>query len=372
LTPGLEEKGLGNTVERRISMIYTKSQLAGKALTVLGPTSADKLGITLAHEHCLIDLSSNFAEPKEASERKLAHEPVTFKNVGYIRYHRNNLDNRLLLDEDQAVSELAPFRHAGGETIIDVTNVDLARDPLALKRISLRTGLNIVMGSGYYDKKGQCLPVMEKRTEEDIAEELVKDIFEGVGDTGIHSGIIGEIGCSWPLEDCERKVLRASAMAQKETGAPLSVHPGRCEEAPFEINQILKESGANLDHTVICHIDRTSFQTENRYKIADAGCYLAYDEWGVEGYYSETLSMIDILNDTQRIAHIKDLILKGYGSQVLISHDICYKDRYMSLGGHGYNHILYNAVPAMRRRDMSEEQINLLLIDNPKRFFVFR
>lgn len=353
-------------------MIYTKSQLTGKALTVLGPISADKLGITLTHEHCLIDMTSNFVEPREAAAKKLANEPVSFKNVGYIRYHRNNLDNRLLLDEGQAIAEIAPFKYAGGETIVDVTNVDLARDPVALKRISLETGLNIIMGSGYYDKKGQRLSVMEKLTEEDIAEEITKDIFEGVSYTGIHSGIIGEIGCSWPLEDCERKVLRAAGLAQKETGAPLSVHPGRCEDSPFEIINILREVGADLGHTLICHIDRTVFEAKNRYKIADSGVYLEYDEWGVEGYYPETVSITDILNDTQRIAQIKDLIKKDYGSQILISHDICYKDRYMAFGGHGYNHILYNAVPAMRRRDMSEEQINDLLIANPARFLGFR
>ena len=353
-------------------MIYTNAQLVGKALTVLEAVPADTLGITLTHEHCLIDMTSNFVEPKEASAKKLAHEPLTFKNVGVIRYHRSNLDNRTLLDEDLAVSEITPFKDAGGGTIVDVTPVDLARDAVALKRISIKTGLNIIMGCGYYDEPAQNLSVMEKRTEEDIAEEFTKEIFEGVGDTGIHSGIIGEIGCSWPLKDSERKVLRAAGMAQKETGAPLAVHPGRCEEAPVEIIKILKEVGADLGHTVICHVDRTLFEAENRYKIAESGAYLEYDLWGIEGYYPEALSVTDVLNDTQRIAQIKDLMAKGYGNQILVSHDICYKDRYMSLGGHGYNHILYNAVPAMRRRDMNEEQINNLLIENPARFLAFR
>jgi len=353
-------------------MAFSKEQLVGNALTVLGPVPADTLGITLAHEHCLIDMTSNFVEPKEASAKRLAREPLTIKNVGIIRYHRNNLDNRTLLDEDLAVSETIPFKHAGGRTIVDVTPVDLERDPTALKRISIKTGLNVIMGCGYYDEPAQDLPVMEKRTEEDIAEEFVKEIFEGVGDTGVHPGLIGEIGCSWPLKDSERKVLRAAGMAQKETGSPLSVHPGRCEDAPVEIIQILREVGADLEHTVICHVDRTLFKADNRYTIAESGAYLEYDLWGIEGYYPEMLSVTDVLNDTQRIAHIKDLMAKGYGGQILVSHDICYKDRYLSLGGHGYQHILCNAVPAMRRRDMSEAQIDALLVDNPARFFAFR
>ena len=355
-------------------MSYTKSQLAGQALTVLGPISVDDLGVTLSHEHCLIDITCVFVEPEEATARKLAFEPLSFKNAGYIQYHgTENRDNLLLLDEELALTEILPFKHAGGGTIVDVTNVDLARDPLALKRISNATGLNVIMGSGYYVRVGQNLEVMDKRNEEDIAEEIVKDILEGVGATGVHAGIIGEIGCSWPLEDCERKVLRAAGIAQKETGAPLNIHPGRFEDAPFEIVAILKEVGADLSHTVMDHMDRTIFDSKKLYKLADFGCYLAFDEWGSEGYYPESLSAItDIMNDTQRIAYIKDLMLKGYGSQILVSHDICAKRRYMAFGGHGYNHILYNAVPAMRRRGLNEEQVNELLIENPKRFLAFK
>jgi len=331
----------------------------------------DNLGITLSHEHCLFDGTCDFVEPREIRAKKIANEPLSFKNVGYIRYGRFNRDDMQLTDETQAIEELLPFKQAGGGTIVDATNLDLGRDPVALKRISLATGLNIIMGSGYYTKTGQDLHLMAKRTEEDIAQEMVQDIFEGVGDTGIHSGIIGEIGCSWPLADCERKVLRASGLAQKESGAPLHVHPGRFEEAPVEIIKILKAVGADLSRIAIDHFERTVFEAKNRYAIADSGCYLEYDLWGIEGYFNESFAVLDIPNDAQRIAQIKDLIAHGYGSQILISHDICQKCHYMAFGGHGYNHILNNVVPAMRRREMTASQINDLLIENPKRFLAF-
>lgn len=354
-------------------MAYTKSRIHGKVQTVLGLISGDEMGITLSHEHCLVDISCLFNEPKEEVSNKLAHEPVSFSNIGYIRYHMaDNRDNLILSDEKQAIHELMLFKRAGGRTIVDNTNVDLGRNPLALKRISQATGLNIIMGSGYYVKAGQRVDLMDKRTEEDIAEEMIENIFQGVDGTGIHCGLIGEIGCSWPLENCERKVLRAAGIAQKETGAPLVVHPGRNEDSPAETIKILREIGTDLYHTVVSHIDRTVFEPKNRYRLADAGCYLAYDLWGIEGYYPESLSITDVLNDTQRIAQIKDLIAHGYGSQILVSHDIAYKCRYMSYGGHGYAHILHNTLPAMRRRNMSEEQINDLLIENPKRFFAFK
>jgi len=352
-------------------MRNTKHELKGKAQTVLGPISTDELGVTLSHEHCLYDGTCDFVEPEDITARKIANEPLSFKNVGYIRYGRFNRDDMQLTDETQAVNELLPFKHAGGQTIVDATNADLGRDPLALKRISLATGLNIVMGSGYYTEKGQDLDLMEKRSEEDIAEEIVRDIFEGVGGTGVRSGIIGEIGCSWPLADCEKKVLRASGLAQKESGAPMHVHPGRFEDAPAEIIKILKEVGADLSRIAIDHFERTVFEAGNRYAIADSGCYLEYDLWGIEGYFNESFAVLDIPNDARRIAQIKDLIAHGYGSQILISHDICQKCHYMAYGGHGYNHILSNVVPAMRRREMTERQINDLLIENPKRFLAF-
>ena len=338
--------------------------------TVLGPVPPDDLGITLCHEHCLIDLAGVLCLPKEASKRKIAFEPVSFENVYYLRFHPvESRDNLLLLDEEVAVRELLRFKRLGGQTVVDHTNVDLGRDPIALTRISRATGLHIVMGSGYYVKAAQDLETMDKRSDEDIAREIVQEIREGVDNTGIKPGLIGEIGCSWPLEEAEKKVVRAAGLAQKETGAPLSIHPGRNEEAPFELIGILNEVGTDLSHTVMCHTGRTVFDPKNRYAIAETGCYLAYDLWGNEGYYPEVLSTADILNDTQRISQIKDLFAHGFGNQILISHDICYKCRYTHLGGHGYGHILENAVPAMMKREMNTDHINDLLVNNPKKFF---
>jgi phosphotriesterase-related protein len=352
-------------------MKYTRQELSGKALTVMGLIPVNDLGITLPHEHCLLDARCCLAEPLEMSAGRLFHEPLSFKNVGYVRYGRDNLDNYLLTDEEHAIKELMFYKSAGGTTLADATPVDLARNPQALKRISSATGLNIIMGSGYYVKACQGRYLDDTRTEDSIAEEIVSDILDGVGDSGIHAGIIGEIGCSWPLEPCEKRVLQAAAMAQKETGAPLHVHPGRSEDAPTEIIKILKEVGADLNRTVIDHIDRTVTEPKNRYRLADSGCFLEYDLFGIETYYPETLAVIDVPNDAQRIAQIRDLMSHGYGDQILISQDFDQKYRYKSFGGHGYDHILTNAIPAMRRRGMTDDQIDSLLIDNPKRLFTF-
>src|SRR5262249_36608269 len=124
---------------------------AGQVQTVLGAVAPDAIGITLPHEHLLIDFKVMFAEPAAASDKGRAWEPVTMANLGWVRQHFNaNLDNLRLTDEQVAIDEIRLFQRAGGVTVVDPTPVTLARDPLALARIARVTGLNVVMGSGYY------------------------------------------------------------------------------------------------------------------------------------------------------------------------------------------------------------------------------
>ena len=116
--------------------------LSGKALTVLGAVEAEAMGVTLPHEHLLIDFAVMFREPAGAGDRGLAYQPVGLANLGWVRQNFNaNLDNLRLLDEQTAQDEITLFRRAGGQTVVDPTNVSLARDPLALARIARATGL---------------------------------------------------------------------------------------------------------------------------------------------------------------------------------------------------------------------------------------
>jgi phosphotriesterase-related protein len=348
-------------------MAMSKSDLAGKAQTVLGLISPQSLGITLTHEHLFVDLSIGLRrmgnEPSEATVRELFYQKVTPENRWWINYHpTTNLDNLVLQNEEIATREALFYRHAGGGSLVDASNSCMARDALALARVSRATGLNIIMGSGYYVPSTYPTD-MDSKTEEEICEEIVCDVTVGVGDTGIRAGIIGEIGCDWPLSDNERKVLRAAAKAQQVTGAPLSVHPGRDAKAPLEIVEILIKSGADIRRTVICHIDRTLTRAEDRRKLAETGCYLEYDLFGQEGYYF--VPTIDLPNDHQRINEVTQLIELGHLHQTLLSQDICMKYRLRRYGGHGYDHILRNVVPIMRTKGMSEEEIHTLLIENP-------
>lgn len=343
----------------------------GKVQTVLGLIEPAELGITLAHEHLMSDGSGWFVEPDDAFDRAMAYQPVSVDILWWLTYHRfSNLDDLISMDEDEAVEEILHFKNAGGNSLVEMSNVGLARSPKALARISRRTGLNIIMGSGYYIDSS--LPAdMDERSEDQITEEIVRDIDEGVGNTGICAGLIGEIGCTWPLTDNERKSLRAAARAQKITGAALNIHPGQHEDSAMQAVRIVEEAGADLTKTTIDHIDRAVRDRDNRIALAKMGLYMEYDLFGREGYYPMEHRKIDLPNDHMRINEIMDLMNLGYGRQILISQDIWNKTQRRKYGGWGYAHIMDNTLPVIRSKGMTNDDIRMIMVENPARLFTF-
>ena len=262
------------------------------------------------------------------------------------------------------------YKQYGGGSLVDATSIGIARDPIGLVRISQAIGVNIIMGASYYVAPAHP-PYMSSRTEDELAEQIVRDVMEGVDGTDTRSGVIGEIGCSWPLADSERKVLRASAMAQRLTSAPLSIHPGRDETAPLEIIKLLTEAGADLTHTIMCHLDRTVFLRDTLKTIAESGCYMEWDLFGRENSYYPLNPKVDMPSDAKRMDDIAWIASEGYGRKVLVAHDICAKHRLEKYGGHGYYYILGHIVPRMRERGFSREAIDNILIDNPRDALTF-
>ena len=196
---------------------------------------------------------------------------MALENLGWVRYDPfRNKDNLELLDENMAIYEIGLFKAAGGGTIVDATTIGIGRDPVALVNVAEATGVNIVMGAGYYVDIVHPSD-MDDRSEEQLASQMINELTVGVGGTGVRAGIIGELGCSWPLTRNERKVLRAGAWAQKETGAAILIHPGRNPRAPFEILDILEEAGADISRVIMGHLDRTILDTATLLEFADRG-----------------------------------------------------------------------------------------------------
>ena len=348
-----------------------QEELIGKAQTVLGLVEPDALGITLPHEHLLIDESVYFVEPRRASERKLAYEPIRLDNLYWIKTHwENHLNSLGLKDEKEVIKEAMLFKHCGGGTIVELTNIGLSRDPLGLTRISRATGLNIIMGSGYYIGGSHPLDLIDM-SEEQIAKQIVQDILVGVDDTGVRAGIIGEIGCSAPLEDNESKVVRASAIAQRQTGAAINIHPGMTDDSVIEIVEILIDAGADLNRTVISHVDIWGYSMDTLRRLLENGCYIEYDSFGYEGLFRFHGHFLDMPTDIQRIKAVVNLIEEGHIKRILLSGDIDSQVTLVTYGGYGYAHIVRDIVPVMVDKGMTESQINTLLVENPKRLLTF-
>ena len=165
-----------------------KSQLSGLAQTVLGPVDPSTLGMTTTHEHIFIDFVCMYTPPTEASAKHLGEEQVTMENLGWVRYDPfRNIDNLELLDEDLAIYEIALFGRVGGGTIVDATTIGIGRDPLALARVARATGVNIVMGAGYYVDIVHP-DDMDDRSEDEITQQMIDELTVGVGTHGGEGG----------------------------------------------------------------------------------------------------------------------------------------------------------------------------------------
>ena len=345
--------------------------MKSKVITVAGPIDPADLGPTLVHEHIMVDLKCWVEEPAEAGLKALFMKPVSMEDLEWMSKNPfKNRDNTILSDPKMANEELMVFKGYGGMTIVDVTLRDLGRDPQALRAISSDTGINIIMGSGYYVNTSHPSD-MDEKGKDDICDEIVSEIVKGVDNTGIKPGIIGEIGLvdltKYPNEE---KCLRGAAMAQLETGAPLTIHPPLLEDQSERILDILDEEGADLTKVIMGHMDVYFDDLENAVFLAEQGLYIEYDCWGVDPIWNP-LSGRHFPSDLQRLGAVEMLVGEGCQRKILLSHDICLKNRLKSYGSHGYAHILRSVVPMFKEAGVSKEVIETMLVENPRKVLTF-
>ena len=166
--------------------------------------------------------------------------------------------------------------------------------------------------------------------------------------------------------------MKASALAQKETGAPLIIHPGRNEDAPMQIVNVLKEAGGDISRTVMSHLDRTLFTDDRWEELAKTGIYLELDLFGIECSYYQQNNDVYMPHDGQRIERVVKLVKNGHVNQLLLAHDIHTNHRLRSFGGHGYSHIFERIVPRLIHQGLSEDDIEQITVRNPKKWLLFK
>ena len=248
----------------------------------------------------------------------------------------------------------------GIRNIVDMTNQSMGRAPEYARRLTEETGINIVLSTGHY-LEDFIDPSILDRTPEEIAEEAVRDLTEGIGGSGIKAGVIGEIAWSYPgPREKELRSWEGMCIAARRTGAVVSTHPSH---GTLQIPQaeFLLSRGIAPEKIVIGHIEFYKGD-ESLKKLLDMGVYIGLDMIG----------KIAGMGDEYRADTVRKVKEWGRLDQLLLSMDICRKEDLRSDGGYGYSHLFESFLPMLEKRGVTGDDIELMLGKNPERVFSFR
>ena len=326
-----------------------------KVNTVLGPIDTGDLGFTLSHEHVLCGaggIPPNFPD---------------FFGEGF---------------KDRIVNDLIEVKKGGVDTIVDATTVDIGRDIELIAEVSRRSGVNIIASTGWFRNYH---PFLAGASADKWAQMFIREIEVGVGDTGIKCGIIKQASDREAFPGLPREgeiLLRAAARACIQTNVPIGFHTNMLFQIAFQQITILKEEGVDLRRVKIDHANDT-IDLEFLIWCCEQGCYLGWDRYPGR-----------CVTPPMRTRTMKALIDAGYGDRILPSHDKIlawtegtWLDEHINAAWdhltkpyyidgntevrnpYGMLYIKKVAFPQLREMGVSEEQINQLCVDNPRRFF---
>ena len=303
-------------------------------MTVQGPVDPSTLGFILPHEHTQCALW-HIADRWDYWE--------------------------LTPDEPVILAELALFKEAGGTALADLTLPGIGRDPAWLRRISELSGLHVVMGGGWYRTAYYPPEVLiERRSVDSLAEELVHDATVGVGETGIRIGILGEIGTDKPwVTPSEERVFRAVARASRRTGMAVSTHAVLSDVGAAQLT-ILEEEGMDPGRVVIGHAD--SYQVLDHYlSLINRGASIEFDFLGM------SFTPMEMYGEAKIINLLLELLGRGHADRILLSHDVCHNSQLRTFEGNGYVYLSSTFLPRLRERGVSEAEIEQMTFANPRR-----
>jgi phosphotriesterase-related protein len=315
--------------------------------TVRGPVDVDALGVTLMHEHVFI-----------VNEEIRQNYPSEYQD-GW------NDDARV----DDAIGKLNAVAARGCQTIVDPTVIGLGRDINRIRRVADGTDLNIIVATGLYTYNDVpfyfAYRFPSSADGDPMTSLFVRDITSGIAGTGVKAAFlkcaVDEPGLTPGVE----RVLRAVCRAHAETGAPITVHTHPRSGTGREVVRVLREEGADLTKVVLGH---SGDSTDLAYltDLADAGCLLGMDRFGID--------LITPFED--RVATVAELCARGYAERMVLSQDAsCYIDWFppgtvsMFAPSWHFEHVFDDVLPALRARGVTDDQIDAMLVANPRRYF---
>ena len=339
-------------------------------MTVTGRIRPDEVGVTLMHEHLLIDLAGVIGPPADIGPEPIGDgiHMADLADIGWSPDAFFSPLNADLSDPAMAADEARAFADAGGQTIVELTPIGLRRDVALLPSIAAAAGINVVVGSAWFREGAR--PASASVMSADQLAATIVDVFEqGIEGTSVRPGIIGEIGPSSPIGPWEIRSLRASVIAARTTGMAMSVHVDRWQKEGLRIVDILEEAGADLSRVVIGHLNTTVDDIGYHLALARRGVVLGYDLCGSEvprapGRFPP--------RDSELLPALERLIADGHEDQIVLSHDLSFKTEYRRYGGRGYGHIPRRVVPLLRDHGIASMTIDRITRSTPTRLLTLR
>jgi predicted metal-dependent phosphotriesterase family hydrolase len=302
--------------------------------TVGGDIAPESLGFTLPHEHTAIQL---WQIPNRWDYWELTR------------------------DEEIITSELRAFRERGGTALVDLTLPGVGRDPEWLRALSEKTAVTIVMGCGWY--RGAHYPaeaLIDRRTVDDLAREIVREFHDGVASTGVRPGIIGEIGVDKPwLSSQEERVHRAAARAARATGMAITTHSVMSRVGLAQLD-VFEQEGADPSRVVVGHAD--SHPSLDYYlEIVRRGANVEFDFLGMQ------FTPMEKYGEPRLIRLLCELVERGHADRVFLSQDVCHNSQLKHYHGGGYTYLAETFLPRLRDAGVDDTTIEQMTVRNPRR-----
>jgi phosphotriesterase-related protein len=272
---------------------------------------------------------------------------------------------------DDAVSKLKALAAQGVRTIADPTVIGLGRYIPRIQTIAERVPeLNIIPATGcytydqvpwFFHYRG---PGIGANFPEPMTQMFVKDITEGIADTGVKAAFLKCAIDHQGMTNGVARVMRAVARAHRETGAPITIHTHPGTQTGLAVKKLLDEEGVDPTRVVLGHSGDSS-DIDHLSELADYGFILGMDRFGVN-----VEATFEIRSDT-----VAEMCRRGYADRMVLSHDAaCHIDWIdpnviKMMTQWNYLHIQEDVLPYLRKHGVTDEQIDTMLIDTPRRYF---
>ena len=310
--------------------------------TVRGPIEVADLGPTLMHEHIFV------------------LDPGALANYAHA-WGEGYWDEEVRIAD--AIQKLRRLRAGGISTLVDPSVPGLGRHIPRIQRINAEVDINIVVATGVYAFL-ELPNFFGYRSPEAIAEFFVREIREGIDDTGVKAaflkcaverhGLIGDVP----------RILAAVAAAGVETGAPIMVHTNAAAQTGLPALQALAHESVDPAQVIVAHAGDSNDLDYLR-AIADTGAVLGFDRFNIPFFNP----------DQKRIETLATLVAEGYADRVHLSHDAaCFYDFMVGDPNFAderpdYLHISRTFLPSLLEAGVTQAQIDQMLVENPRRIF---